>query len=74
MKITNTLLMLAVAGSLTACDKKNSDTANPGEATPEAAPVADPAMDESMDESAAETPAEDPVEDAAAGEEDPAAE
>jgi len=71
MKITNTLLMLAVAGSLAACDKKNSDTANPGDATPDTAPAAEPALDESMDESPAdEMPAEEPAD----AEEDPAAE
>jgi hypothetical protein len=72
MKITNTLLLLAVAASMTACEKQ-TDTATPADATPEA-----PATDDMT----AEPPAEDdmlggeeaaPEEPAAAEEEEAAA-
>jgi hypothetical protein len=61
MKITNTLLLLAVAGSLAACEKSAPDTANPGDAAPETpsteAPEGDP-LDAAGGEEATEEPAE----------------
>ena len=78
MKITNSLLLVAVAASLAACEKQSTDTANPGDATPAEAPATDDATtpaddalggdedatsDDSTDESDAEGDAEEPTAD-----------
>jgi hypothetical protein len=68
MKITNTLLLLAVAGSLAACEKSAPDTANPGEGVPETPeePASDPldaaGGDEGLGEEPVEGEGEEPVE------------
>ena len=73
MKITKTLLLLAVAGSLAACEKSAPDTANPGDAAPETPSADEPAGDpldaaggeEATEEPAGEEPAEGEGEEAA---------
>lgn len=59
MKITNTLLLAAVVATLGACEKSNTDTATPDDATAPATeemPAEEPAADDIMGE---EAPAED---------------
>lgn len=75
MKITNTLLIVAMAGSLAACEKSNADTANPGDAAPETpstdmeAPAADDSMDDLGGDMAEEPAADDMGGDEAEGDE-----
>ena len=71
MKITNTLLLLAVAGSLAACEKSAPDTANPGDAAPET-PSTDAPEGDPLDAAGAEEGGEEPA--AEEGGEEPAAE
>ena len=50
MKITNTLLLVAVAGSLAACEKSAPDTAVPGEGDTPA--MEEPSTDDVLDDAA----------------------